>query len=116
MTDFSHDLGVMLGRILERSEQTIVSLGQINQRMDRAEEWRGKASGELIGIRHRLQSLERSHKGQKKNHPPRAERWSKKIIAGAIPVGLMWITQPTEHALEVIKAALELLKAMKGTG
>lgn len=115
MTEFTHELGVMLGRILERSEQTVTSLGHINTRMDKAEEWRGQASGQLVGIHHRLKTLERNHSKQKQG-PPRAERWFKKIIAASIPASLMWLIQPTEHALDVAKMAIELLKAMKGAG
>lgn len=115
MTEFTHELGVMLGRILERSEKTVESLGHINNRMDKADEWRGQASGQLIGIQHRLKAVERSY-GKQKPSPPRAERLFKKIIAASIPASLMWLIQPAEHAMDVLKAVMELLKAMKGGG
>lgn len=115
MSDFSHEFGVMLGRILERSEKTVESLGHINTRMDKADEWRGQASGQLIGIHHRLKAVERNNSKQKPA-PPRVERLFKKIVAASIPASLMWLIQPAEHALDVLKAVIDLLRAMKGAG
>ena len=111
--NFTTNLAVTLGRILERSDQTIIQLTHIDKRLDHAENWRAQTGIKITGLHHRMRAMER-HQKKHKSEAPKLERWMKNLLAPAVPISLVWLASPNEHGMEVLKALLELMKALKG--
>lgn len=116
MSELSTDLGVVLGRILERSEATIATLAHIEKRMDAAERRHETTTVTVNGITMRLRALERNRKmrDKHKDGAPRLELWVKTFLTSLIPILIVWLAAPMEHGSDVLRAVAELIKALKG--
>jgi len=116
MNDILTGLAMTVGQILERSNQTLDEINGIKRRMDHGDKVRERLGHQLTGLSHRMRTLEKARRKSKKSEAPKPERWIKNILASGIPISLIWIAAPTDHAMDVVKALIELIKALKGGG
>lgn len=73
-------MSMILGRLLERSEQTILMIGKLDARVATLE--------------------------KRKEEVPAAETWFKRAVTIGAPLGTLWLTGSQEKAVQVLQALL----------
>ena len=73
-------MSLLLGRLLERSEQTILLIGKLDARVANLE--------------------------KRKEDVPAAETWFKRAVTIGAPLGTLWLTGSHEKAVQVLQALL----------
>jgi len=90
----THDLVLLLGRLLERSEATVDRLDRIDQRLD-------AGTSHMTQISQRISRLERAQPGESM---PALERWIKSLLPYLIGAATLLATGSAEQAAKAVAA------------
>lgn len=87
-------LPMLLGRLLERSEDHGRTLERIDRRLE---------EGQVVmtGLHTRLTAIERR---KSRTSAPAVERWIKSLLQLLLPLITLWLTGSIELAVELVKA------------
>lgn len=94
-----HDVSMMLGRLIERSEHVIRGQDEIKSQLREGAQRFREHEERIVRLEERVDS---------KDHVPRLERLIKRWLAYLLPPLALWSTGSVDAAIRVLEAALKL--------